>query len=282
VLIASRRVASSLHLLARCGGTFTRNSQQEEWMKTVFAIACTSLLIGCVDPSEDRDVELNETEQLSICGSTDDSKFVNDYAGTLGPSTSFVQTHKTSKAALASSATSTSSGKYCSGSLIASNLFLTAGHCVDSATIGDYVSFNYERVAGSTTLLTQTHVRVDAIVEDELGGLDYAILRLAGTPSATWGVSAVATSDPGTGAAITIIGHPNAAAKKIEAGTVASFSADYLRYGNVDTLGGSSGSGVLNSLGQIVGVHTNGGCTATGGTNSGVRISRIRAVSSVL
>jgi hypothetical protein len=72
----------------------------------------------------------------------------------------------------------------------------------------------------------------------------------------------VATSDPGTGAAITIIGHPNAAPKQIEAGTVASFSTNYLRYGNVDTLGGSSGSGVLNSLGQIVGVHTNGGCTA--------------------
>lgn len=253
-------------------------------MKTVFAIACTSLLIGCVSPSEDedRDLELGQSEQLSICGSTDDSQFINDYNGTLGPSTTFVATHKRSKAALASSATSTSSGKYCSGSLIASNLFLTAGHCVDSATIGDYVSFNYERAAGSTTLLTQTHVRVDAIVEDELGGLDYAILRLAGSPGDTWGISAVAAGDPATGAAITIIGHPNAAAKKIEAGTVASYSTNYMRYGNVDTLGGSSGSGVLDATGQIVAVHTNGGCTATGGTNSGTRISRIRAVSSVL
>ncbi len=251
-------------------------------MKTVFAIACTSLLIGCVDAQEDRDLELDQTEQLSICGSTDDSQFVNDYNGTLGPTTTFVATHKTSKAALASSATSTSSGKYCSGSLIATDLFLTAGHCVDAATVGDVVSFNYERAAGSTTLLTQTHVRVEAIVEDELGALDYAILRLAGTPGATFGIATVATSDPATGAAITIIGHPNAAPKKIEAGTVASFSTNYMRYGNLDTLGGSSGSGVLDSLGRIVGVHTNGGCTATGGTNSGVRISRIRAVSNVL
>ena len=252
-------------------------------MKTVIAIAYTSLLIGCVEaPQDPGDLDLAETEQPAICGSTNDAQYVNSYNGNLGPPTTFVQTYKRSKGALESYAGSGTTGKYCSGTLIASNLFLTAGHCVDSATIGDYVSFNYERVAGSTTLLTQTHVRVDAIVEDELGGLDYAILRLAGTPSATWGVSAVATSDPGTGAAITIIGHPNAAAKKIEAGTVASFSADYLRYGNVDTLGGSSGSGVLNSLGQIVGVYTNGGCTATGGTNSGVRISRIRAVSSVL
>jgi V8-like Glu-specific endopeptidase len=141
---------------------------------------------------------------------------------------------------------------------------------------------NYERAAGSTSLLTQSHYRVNAILEDELGGLDYAILRLDGTPGSTWGIASVATSDPSTGAAITIIGHPNRQPKKIEAGTVASFSTNYLRYGNVDTLGGSSGSGVINSSGQIVGVHTNGGCTATGGTNSGVRISRIRAVSSIL
>jgi V8-like Glu-specific endopeptidase len=251
-------------------------------MKNVIAIACTSLLIGCVEDAADRDLEIGQTEQPSICGSTDDSQFVNDYNGTLGPTVTFVQTHKRTKGALATSATTSSSAKYCSGSLIGTNLFLTAGHCVDSGTIGDYVTMNYERAAGSTSLLTQSHYRVNAILEDELGGLDYAILRLDGTPGSTWGIASVATSDPSTGAAITIIGHPNRQPKKIEAGTVASFSSNYLRYGNVDTLGGSSGSGVINSSGQIVGVHTNGGCTATGGTNSGVRISRIRAVSSIL
>lgn len=254
-------------------------------MKTVIAIACTSLLIGCLEAPEDAeelDLELDEIEQPSICGSRDDSQHVNHYNGTLGPSTTFVQTHKRSKGALETTATASSSAKYCSGSLISSNLFLTAGHCVDSSTVGDYVAFNYERAAGSTSVLTQTHVRVDAIVEDSLGGLDYAILRLAGTPGSTWGTAAVATSDAAVGAAITIIGHPNRQPKKIEAGTVASRSTNYLRYGNLDTLGGSSGSGILDSSGRIVGVHTNGGCTATGGTNSGVRIARIRAVSSVL
>ena len=97
-------------------------------MKTVFALACTSLLIGCIDSSEDRDLDLDEAEQPSICGSTDDSQFVNDYNGTLGPSVAFVQTHKVSKGALETTATASSSAKYCSGSLIGSNLFLTAGH----------------------------------------------------------------------------------------------------------------------------------------------------------
>jgi V8-like Glu-specific endopeptidase len=63
---------------------------------------------------------------------------------------------------------------------------------------------------------------------------------------------------------------------------VASRSTSYLRYGNLDTLGGNSGSGILDSAGRVVGVHTNGGCTSSGGTNSGVRIARIRAASSVL
>ena len=250
-------------------------------MKNAIAFACTALLIGCVDAPE-ADLDLGEAEQPTICGATDDAKYVNDYTGTLGPSAAFVQTYKVSKGAMESTATAGSSAKYCSGSLIASDLFLTAGHCVDSTTIGDYVSFNYERAAGSTSLLTESHYRVDAIVEDALGGVDYAIVRLAGTPGATWGVSAVAAADPATSSAITIIGHPAGAAKKIEAGSVASYSGSYMYYGNVDTLGGSSGSGVLNSSGQIVGVHTNGGCTSTGGNNSGIRISKIRAVSAVL
>jgi V8-like Glu-specific endopeptidase len=222
-----------------------------------------------------------ETEQHTICGSTDDSQFVNSYNGTLGPTAAFVTANKTSKGALESTNTASSS-KYCSGTLITANTFLTAGHCVDSSTVGDYVSFNYERAAGSTTLLTQDHYRVDAVLEDALGGVDYAIVRLAGSPGTKWGIAAVASADPAVGAAATIIGHPAGAPKKIEAGTINSYSGNNIRYGNIDTLGGNSGSGILDSAGRVIGVHTNGGCTATGGLNFGMRIARVRAVSALL
>jgi V8-like Glu-specific endopeptidase len=249
-------------------------------MKTIIAIACTSLsvLIGCVDTASD-EPQLDDVVQPSICGRTNDAQFVNSYNGTLGPSTAFVQANKGSKGAMESSPTG---GKFCSGSLISTNLFLTAGHCVDAGSVGEFVSFNFERAANSTALLPQTHVRITAVVEDALGGVDYAIVRLEGTPGNTFGIAPVAAADAAVGAAITIIGHPAGQPKQIEAGTVASRSGDFLRYGNVDTLGGSSGSGVINSAGQIVGVHTLSGCTATGGTNSGIRIARIRQVSSVL
>lgn len=242
----------------------------------------STLLLGSLGAcAELDDAELSQEEQESICGRTDDSQWVNDYNGALGPSVGFVQTHKASKGALETTAAANSS-KYCSGTLIASNLFLTAGHCVDSSSVGEYVAMNYERAAGSSTLLIQSHYRIDAVLEDSLGGLDYAILRLAGTPGTTWGVAAVATTEPATGAALTIIGHPQGLPKKIEAGTVFGLSTNTIRYNNIDTLGGNSGSGVLDSQGRVVGVHTNGGCTATGGYNYGTRISRIRAVSAIL
>jgi V8-like Glu-specific endopeptidase len=248
-------------------------------MKTMIKTACISLslLAGCVATEDD--VELDEVEQPTICGRTNDAQHVNSYNGTLGPSITFVQNNKGSKGAMETTPTS---GKFCSGSLIAANLFLTAGHCVDSGTAGEFISFNFERVANSTALLPQTHVRVAAVLEDDLGGVDYAILRLDGTPGNTFGISPVAAADPAVGAAITIIGHPAGQPKQIEAGTIASFSGNFVRYSNVDTLGGNSGSGILNSAGAIIGVHTLGGCTATGGANSGPRISRIRAVSSIL
>jgi V8-like Glu-specific endopeptidase len=251
-------------------------------MRTVIAIACTSLplLIGCVDSLEIEDEPTyNDIEQLSICGPTNDAQHVNSYNGNLGPSVAFVQSNKGSKGALESSPTS---GKFCSGSLISNNMFLTAGHCVDSGSVGEFVSFNFERAAGSTALLPQTHVRIAAVLEDALSGVDYAILRLDGSPGSTFGVAPVAAADPANGTAITIIGHPSGQPKQIEAGSVSSRSGNFIRYGNVDTLGGSSGSGVINNSGQIVGVHTNGGCTASGGANSGIRIARIRQVSAIL
>jgi Trypsin-like peptidase domain len=247
------------------------------------ALLCAGALAGCVvdDEAAFEDPDLSAAEQPSICGSTDDSQFVNSYNGNLGPTVAFVSANKGSKGAMENTA-SASSSKFCSGSLIGTNLFLTAGHCVDSTTVGKFVAFNYERAAGSTTLLTQSHYRIDAVLEDGVGGVDYAILRLAGTPGTTWGVATVASADAPVGAALTIIGHPAGAPKKIEAGSLNSFSGTTVRYGNIDTLGGSSGSGVLDSSGRIIGVHTNGGCTSTGGLNFGQRISSIRAVSSIL
>jgi hypothetical protein len=77
---------------------------------------------------------------------------------------------------------------------------------------------------------------------------------------------------------LTIIQHPAGLPKRIEAGPLSDFTGNFIRYNDIDTLGGTSGSGILGPNGRIVGVHTNGGCTAQmTGHNFGLRVSVLRA-----
>ncbi|MGB3966474.1 MAG: hypothetical protein WBO45_07060 [Planctomycetota bacterium] len=55
-------------------------------------------------------------------------------------------------------------------------------------------------------------------------------------------------------------------------GSLASVSGNRLNH-TIDTCGGNSGSVLTNnSSGQAVGIHTHGGCTSTGGSNSGTGV----------
>lgn len=78
---------------------------------------------------------------MVFCGK-DDLQHVNLYDGSLGETVEFVQANKVSVGAMESGNTDNSS-KFCSGTLISENLFLTAGHCVDSSATKKFVSFNY-------------------------------------------------------------------------------------------------------------------------------------------
>ncbi len=252
--------------------------------KNLISALVSIMVVGCgagVDSGADLsgDVE-GSIDQATICGSKDDSQFVNDYQGNLGPTTAFVNSKKTAVGAMENTNTANSS-KFCTGTLIGTNVFITAGHCTDSTTVGKYVSFNYERRTGSQALLTQSHFKILEVVEDAVGGLDYSILRLEGSPGNTFGVNPIRVTNPVAGEAITLIGHPAGKPKMVEGGTVRSVTGQRVDYGNVDTLGGNSGSGILDAAGNVVLIHTNGGCTSRGGANSGWTMRAISAVSSV-
>jgi hypothetical protein len=86
---------------------------------------------------------------------------------------------------------------------------------------------------------------------------------------------------------ICIIGHPAGQPKRIEAGPTTAIVGNAIHYGDIDTLGGNSGSGILRaSDGQLAGIHTNGGCTSaspgSGDTNFGQRIAAVIAASPTL
>ncbi|MFT6268500.1 MAG: V8-like Glu-specific endopeptidase [Alphaproteobacteria bacterium] len=248
----------------------------------------------------------------SMCGAMDDSQAVEQYDGSLGVSKAFVKAHQSMGGQLQCNNNladkftkhgNVSGAKWCSGTMISDNLFLTAGHCFDQtggswqrpkvngsnevispAEIAKnmHVNFNYQ-VDASGTPQAVSEFAVQEIIEYRLGGLDYAILRLAGAPGRTFGVGEIATRDAKLQDMLCIIGHTAGVPKRIEAGPLTRFDSNRLRYNDIDTLGGNSGSAVWQSpSGNIVGVHTNGGCNAPGGSNSGMRISRLLEESPIL
>lgn len=249
----------------------------------------------------------------TICGITDDSQPVEQYDGTLGVSQAFVNTHQRPVGQLQwndnlgdiyTNPGDITGVRWCTGTLISHNLFLTAGHCFDQnpngwtvpringtnnpipsseiATI-QHVNFDYQ-IDPSGDLRTEVQFAIEELVEYRLGNLDFAIVRLAGNPGSLFGVGKLAKADAQRGDMMAIIGHPAGVPKRIEAGPVTQFQGHRIRYNDVDTLGGNSGSAIWHGpSGRIVGIHTNGGCNRDGtGSNFGVRIESLRAESPTL
>jgi V8-like Glu-specific endopeptidase len=188
--------------------------------------------------------------------------------------------------------------------MISQDLFLTAGHLFDQTGGG----WQRPRLNGTTDIISPqeiaTNMRVNfnyqfdpvgnlrpaqsyaitELLEYRLGGLDFAIVRLDGDPSMTFGVTGISTAGAAEQDMAAVIGHPAGVPKRIEAGPITELTGDLIRYNDIDTLGGNSGSGILRAEdGLLIGVHTNGGCTTSGGgSNFGVRITSIIANSPTL
>ncbi len=249
----------------------------------------------------------------SICGTTDDSQDVELYNGSLGVSAGFVMDHQAPVGqvqwnnnipSIYTNAGNVNAARWGSGTLISDNLFLTAGHLFDAVDANGWmmprvngtnniippaeiarnmhVNFDYQRDS-SGNLRPEQQYAITGLLEFRLGGLDYAIIRLAGNPGQRYGTGTLSRVDAATNDMLCIIGHPAGAPKRVEAGPTTAIQGNEIRYSDIDTLGGNSGSGIWHAgQGTLVGVHTNGGCTNTGGYNLGMRIGRLLEVSPLL
>ncbi|HEY0605707.1 MAG TPA: serine protease [Herpetosiphonaceae bacterium] len=249
----------------------------------------------------------------SICGATDDSQPVEQYDGSLGVTTAFVAAHQAAAcqvqwnnnlASIYTNPGDVSGVRWGSGTMISNDLFLTCGHLFDQTgggwerprqngttniispqeiALNMHLNFNYQ-VDPSGNLRAEQSFPILELIEYRLGGLDMAVCRIGGNPGATFGQAQVSTTDAVAPEMICIIGHPAGEPKRIEAGPTLSIAGNLIRYNDIDTLGGNSGSGILRaSDGRLVGIHTNGGCNASGtGSNFGQRIAAVIAASPTL
>ena len=69
---------------------------------------------------------------------------------------------------------------------------------------------------------------------------------------------------------------------QLDVGHIKKNENKMIEYDDLDTLGGSSGAGLLNADGKIIGVHVLGGCFKIGGSNKAVSIKAIRKASKVI
>lgn len=257
-----------------------------------------------------QDYEATDEDLIeSICNGDDDSQPVEQYDGTLGVTQQFVADHERpvgqiqwndNLGSIYTDPGNVSGIRWCTGTLISCDLFLTAGHCFDQSGGGwtrpktngttntipveeiatnMHVNFNYQ-VDPAGNLRPVDDYAVTQLVEYRLGGVDFAVIRLAGNPGGKYGFTRISPTDANIGDMLCIIQHPAGVPKRIEAGSLTDFHDNRLGYNDIDTLAGSSGSGVLAPNGRIVGVHTNGGCNVPiPGHNHGRRISSIIAAS---
>lgn len=203
--------------------------------------------------------------------------------------------------------------RWCTGTLLDNHRVLTAGHCFDVADGGggywvtpyklgtdgspqfaspdelatlQVVNFGYQ-INGATGEIRDAKVYpIVALVEYREGGdhLDYAVIELGPgadgkLPGDVYEPADVSTRAATIGENLAIIQHPHGDPKKVEAGKVLGTSGAILYYDDIDTHGGSSGSGVRDREGTVIGVHTNGGCQHS--ANRGVSLNSVADVSDI-
>jgi len=149
----------------------------------------------------------------------------------------------------------------CTGTLIeasAGPVVITAGHCVG---LGDraLLVFNFEDNPDGEELVTE-----GTVIEQSFEP-DYALIELDVLPAVTPVLLTSQASER-----LAIIQHPRGRRKVIAEGTFLGSCNQLVYYADLDTLVGSSGAGVLNGRGHLLGIHTDGDCDESGrGANSG-------------
>jgi subtilisin-like proprotein convertase family protein len=157
---------------------------------------------------------------------------------------------------------------FCSGFLVAENILVTAGHCVETQTDCSSTSFifgfGYETQGQNVTLVPKANIYTcKRLIAQNVGGSnqsDYAVVELDRVVTDREPLSYRTTGMVDKGAALTVIGHPAGLPTKIAGGaSVRTSSLPAYFVANLDTYGGNSGSAVFNNVsGEVEGILVRG------------------------
>lgn len=159
-------------------------------------------------------------------------------------------------------------GPFCSGSLVAEDLVMTAGHCVKSEEhCKNSIKFVFGFAAGKDGqppggVPTDNVYSCSALVDRKLerAGVDYALVRLDRAAKGRTPLRIRRSGKPPVGAPLTVIGHPVGLPTKVAGGaSIRKDDAGGYLVGNLDTYGGNSGSAVINTVtGEVEGILVRG------------------------
>ena len=178
----------------------------------------------------------------------------------------------------------------CTLTMIGRSCAVSAGHCWRDLQI---VQFNMYLDKDKLISAAEDTYLVDAgtkVVTDAGEGKDWSVVRVlkneitGAWPGDVQGTLPVnMTSLPQAGDEISITGfgwlsntHMKNSPQQTHTNKIGSVYKSVIGH-LVDTMGGNSGSSLVNAQGEIIGIHTHGGCSSSGGHNKATLLYRSEA-----
>lgn len=152
--------------------------------------------------------------------------------------------------------------KVCSGFLVAPNQLLTNHHCVATDEVCETTSvmFGYQLDASDVPVMGEQFACRRVLAQDFVH--DFALLELHGEPGLTWGTLPLADGEVDDQQPLYIVQHPAGEPKQVaqvncnaDGAVVDGRDSDTDLAHVCDTMGGSSGSPVLNLQHEVVALH---------------------------